>query len=109
MALSERENLILLQLEQSLRTDGRAHTRRRIVVAVATAVAALAAVALITWAALTPASVGTLAATGVAGALFGGLAFCYRVQAQAQALRLYAAAGQRLRHARLPLRRRKQR
>jgi hypothetical protein len=108
MALSERENLILLQLEQSLRTDGREHARRRIAVAVTTAAAALGAVALITWAALAPASAGTVAATGVAGVLHGGLAFCYRVQAQAPALRLYGAASQRLRNARPPLRRRKQ-
>src|SRR3954447_24904903 len=100
MALSERENLILLQLEQSLRADGPAPARRRIVVAVATAVATLTAVGLLTWAALKPASAWTVAATGVAGLLLGALAFAYRVPAQAQAIRLYEATRQRLRRPR---------
>jgi hypothetical protein len=97
MALSERENLILLQLEQSLRADGPAGARRRVSVAVATAIAALSAVGLITWAALAPASAWTVAATGIAGLLLGALAFAYRIPAQAQAIRLYDATKQRLR------------
>jgi len=100
MALSERENLILLQLEQSLRADGRASTRRRIFGMVATAVGALVAVALVCWAALTPASAGTIAATGVAGVIIGGLAFAWRAQAQAQAIRLYGVLVHRLRRER---------
>jgi hypothetical protein len=104
MALSERENLILLQLEESLRGDGRTTARRRIGVLVATAVATLIAVGLICWAALAPASAWTIAATGVAGVLIGGLAFAWRVPAQAQAIRLYGAAAERLRRTRLPFR-----
>ena len=106
MALSERENLILLQLEQSLRADGRTSARRRIVVAVATATVTLTAVALIAWAALAPASAWTVAATGVAGVLIGALAFSHRVAAQTTAIRLYDATKQRLRKRRQPLRRR---
>jgi hypothetical protein len=100
MALSERENLILLQLEQSLRADGRASVRHRIFVMVATAVSALIAVALICWAALTPASAGTIAATGIAGVLIGALGFTYRAQAQTQLIRLYSALVGRLRRGR---------
>jgi len=103
MALSERENLIILQLEQSLRADGRAGTRRRIVLTVATALAALVAVGLIAIAALAPASGWTLVAAGVAGVLIGGLLFSYRVPAQATAIRAY----ERLRHVRRPFRRRR--
>ena len=105
MALSERENLILLQLEQSLRADGRATSRRRIVISVMTAVATLSAVALISWAALAPASGWTIAAAGVAGLIIGGLVFSYRMQVQSQMLRLYGAAAGRLRRTR-PFRRR---
>lgn len=106
MALSERENLILLQLEQSLRADGHATTRRRMVVTVATAVAAICSVALLCWAALAAASGWTIAATGVAGLIIGGLAFAWRVQAQTQAIRLYGALTQRLRRMRRPFHRR---
>jgi hypothetical protein len=107
MALSERENLILLQLEQSLRADGRASSRRRIRVAVATAVATLSAVGLLTWAALAPASAWTVAATGVAGLLIGGLVFTHRVSAQALAIRLYDATLSKRRRPRLSRRRRR--
>ena len=107
MALSERENLILLQLEQSLRADGRTSTRRQIVVAVATAAGTLAAVALIAWAALAPPSAWTVAATGIAGVLIGALAFSHRVAVQTTAIRLHAATKQRLRKRRQPPRRRR--
>ena len=100
MALSERENLILLQLEQSLRADGRASSRRRIVVSVLSALATLGAVALISLAALAPASGWTIAAAGLAGLIIGGLVCGYRVQVQAQAIRLYTAVAQRLRRLR---------
>ena len=105
MALSERENLILLQLEQSLRADGRTDSRRQIVVSVVTAVATLSAVGLISWAALAPASGWTIAAAGVAGLIIGGLVFSYRVHVQARAIQLYGAAAERLRRTR-PFRRR---
>jgi hypothetical protein len=105
MALSERENLILLQLEQSLRADGRATSRRRIVISVVTAVATLSAVALISWAALAPASGWTIAAAGVAGLIIGALVFSYRVQVQAQTIQLYSAVTRRLPRKR-PFRRR---
>ena len=100
MALSERENLILLQLEQSLRADRHPNARRRIVVAVATAVAALSAVGLIAWAALMPASAWSIAAAGVAGVIVGGLVFSWRVPAQAALIRLYVATARRLRRRR---------
>ena len=106
MALSERENLIIFQLEQSLRADGRAGPRRQIVVAIATALATLSAVGLISWAALAPDSTWSIVAAGVAGVIIGGLAFAYRVHAQSVAIRLHGWATVRLRRTRLPFRRR---
>ena len=102
MALSERENLILLQLEQSLRHDRHPDARHRIVAAVVTAAATLSAVGLVAWAALMPESPWSIAAAGVAGVIVGGLIFSWRVPAQSALLRLYAATAGRLRRRRGP-------